>query len=73
MIMKLNEVVRGVGNYYKVGNVKQTFKRLDQWIRMRVRAFMRKKKSTVSNRLIPNKVLESAGLVSLEHLLTTRS
>jgi group II intron reverse transcriptase/maturase len=73
MIFKLNEVVRGFGNYYKVGDVKSIFKRLDQWIRMRVRAFMRKKKSTVSNRLIPNRVLEEAGLVSLEHLLITRS
>jgi len=73
MIIKLNEVIRGFGNYYKVGNVKSKFVRFDQWIRMRVRAFMRKKKSTVSNRLIPNKVLDKAGLVSLESLLTARS
>jgi RNA-directed DNA polymerase len=73
MIIKLNEVVRGFGNYYRVGDVKSIFKRLDQWIRMRVRAFMRKKKSAISNQLIPNKVLEEAGLVSLEHLLITRS
>jgi len=73
MIGKLNEVIRGFGNYYKAGDVRMKFKRLDQWIRMRVRAFMRKKKSTVSNRLIPNRVLEGAGLVSLESLLTTRS
>jgi RNA-directed DNA polymerase len=49
MIKKLNEMVRGFGNYFGVGNVKSKFQRLDEWTRMRVRAFMRKKKSTVSN------------------------
>jgi RNA-directed DNA polymerase len=73
MIYKVNEVVRGFGNYYRVGNVKKKFTRLDQWIRMRIRAFIRKKRSTVSNSLIPNKVLELCGLVSLESLLITSS
>ena len=61
MIKKLNEVSRGFGNYFGIGNVKKKFQRLDEWTRMRVRAFMRKKKSTVSNSLIPNKVLEISG------------
>jgi RNA-directed DNA polymerase len=73
MIKKLNEVVRGFGNYYRAGDVTKKFKRLDEWIRMRVRAFMRKKKSTVSNSMIPNKVLEQEGMVFLTSLLTTRS
>jgi RNA-directed DNA polymerase len=72
MIKKLNEVVRGFGNYFGIGNVVKKFQRLDEWTRMRVRAFVRKKKSTVSNSLIPNKVLESAGMVFLTNLLTTR-
>lgn len=72
MIKKLNEVSRGFGNYFGIGNVKKKFQRLDEWTRMRVRAFMRKKKSTVSNSLIPNKVLETAGMVFLTNLLTTR-
>jgi RNA-directed DNA polymerase len=72
MIKKLNQVVRGFGNYFGIGNVKKKFQRLDEWTRMRVRAFMRKKKSTVSNMLIPNKVLESVGMVFLTNLLTTR-
>ncbi|UJF31954.1 group II intron reverse transcriptase/maturase [Paenibacillus hexagrammi] len=72
MMKKLNEVSRGFGNYFGIGNVKKKFQRLDEWTRMRVRAFMRKKKSTVSNRLIPNKVLEEAGMVFLTNLLTTR-
>lgn len=73
MLKKLNEITRGFGNYYGIGNVKKKFQRLDEWTRMRVRAFMRQKKSTVSNRLIPNKVLESVGMVFLTSLLTTRS
>lgn len=71
MIKKLNEVVRGFGNYFRIGNAKTKFQRLDEWTRMRVRAFIRKKRSTVSNSLIPNKVLESAGMVFLMSLLTT--
>ncbi|MNZ32281.1 Group II intron-encoded protein LtrA [compost metagenome] len=73
MLKRLNEVVRGFGNYFGIGNVKKKFVRLDKWMRMRVRAFMRGKKSTVSNRLIPNKVLESAGMVFLTSVLTTCS
>lgn len=73
MLKKLNEITRGFGNYFGIGNVKTKFERLDQWTRMRVRAFMRQKKSTVSNRLIPNKVLEAAGMVFLTSLLSTRS
>jgi hypothetical protein len=54
-----------LGNYFGIGNVKKKFQRLDEWMRMRVRAYMRQKKSKVSNSLIPNKVLESAGMVFL--------
>ncbi|MFC0328542.1 group II intron reverse transcriptase/maturase [Paenibacillus sepulcri] len=73
MLKKLNESARGFGNYFGIGNVRKKFQRLDEWTRMKVRAFMRKKKSTVSNALIPNKVLEMAGMVFLTSLLTTRS
>lgn len=73
MLKKLNQIIRGFGNYFEIGNVKKKFQRLDEWTRMRVRAFRRQKKSTVSNRLIPNKILESAGMVFLTSLLTTRS
>lgn len=73
MIKRLNEVIRGFGNYYRIGNVKKKFQRLDEWTRMRVRAFIRKKKSTVSNQRILNRHLEKAGMVFLTHLLTTRS
>lgn len=73
MIFKLNEVIRGFANYFKVGNVKKKFERQDEWIRMRVRAYMRKKRSMESNWRIPNKVLTHLGLVSMVDLLTNRS
>src|SRR5699024_9947588 len=73
MISKLNEAIRGFANYFRIGNVKKKFKRLDEWIRMRVRAYMKKKRSMESNWRIPNKVLVQAGLVSMVGLLTNRS
>ncbi len=73
VISRLNQTIRGFGNYFGIGNTKKKFQRLDEWIRMRLRAFMRKKKSTLSNQRIPNKFFEKSGLISLESLLTARS
>jgi len=72
-IRELNEVIRGFSNYFRLGNVKNKFRRLDEWIRMRVRAYIRKRRSMESNWRIPNKVLAQAGLVSMVDLLTNRS
>src|SRR5699024_3387576 len=58
MIRKLNEVIRGFSNYFRIGNVKNKFQRLDEWIRMRVRAYISKRRSMESNWRIPNKVLD---------------
>src|SRR5699024_12101232 len=73
MISKLNEAIRGFANYFRIGNVKKKFKRLDEWIRMRVRAYMKKKRSMESNWRIPNKVLAQDGLVYMVGLLINRS
>src|SRR5690625_3817875 len=73
VIRRLNKDIRGFSNYFKVGNVKSKFRRLDEWIRMRGRAFIRKRCSTESNWRIPNKVLAQAGLVSMVDLLSNRS
>lgn len=71
VIGNLNPIVRGWGNYYKKSNVKRLFRDLDQWIRMRLRAFIEKKKAiSHQNRRIPNKLLEEQGLVSLSSLIT---
>lgn len=73
VIKRLNQTIRGFGNYFGFGNSKSKFQRLDEWIRMRLRAFIRKKKSTISNQKIPIKFFYGLGLVSLVDLLTTRS
>jgi len=44
ILTKLNEVIRGFANYFRIGNVKSKFAQLDEWIRMRVRSYIRKKR-----------------------------
>src|SRR5699024_8983279 len=73
MISKLNEAIRGFANYFRIGNVKKKFKRLDECIRMMVRAYMKKKRSMKYNWRLPNKVVAQAGLVSMLGLLTNSS
>lgn len=73
VIKRLNQSLRGFGNYFGLGDVKGKFQRLDKWIRMRLRAFLRKKRSTVSNMMIPKRYFEELGLVSMVALLTNSS
>jgi group II intron reverse transcriptase/maturase len=47
IIDELNLVIRGWGNSFKIGDVKNLYEKLDQWIRMRVRSFMEKKKAVM--------------------------
>jgi group II intron reverse transcriptase/maturase len=69
MIGRLNNTIRGWGNYYKIGNVKKKFRTLDKWIRTRVRTFIEKKKSEYAKVRISNYVLNSeyklASLITL--------
>jgi len=69
LIANLNPVIRGYGNYFKVGNSYKTFERLDQWIRMRLRCFIEKRKSYNANYRLRNKMFEANGLISLLSLL----
>jgi group II intron reverse transcriptase/maturase len=67
MIKDLNPVIRGWGNYYKVGDVTSLFGDLDKWIRMRLRSkVIRRHATTLSNSKMPHKVLVKMGLVSLD-------
>jgi group II intron reverse transcriptase/maturase len=69
MIEDLNPVIRGWGNYYKVGDVTSLFEDLDAWIRMRLRSKVIRRHATVnSNSKMPNRVLRGMGLVSLADL-----
>src|SRR5215212_385781 len=67
MIEDLNPLIRGWGNYFKIGDVTSLFEDLDSWIRMRLRSkVIRRHATTTSNAKMPNRVLAGLGLVSLD-------
>lgn len=45
VIDNLNPVIRGWGNYFRLGHMKGRFETLDQWIRMRLRSMVLKRKT----------------------------
>ncbi len=66
IIKRLNAKIPGWGNYFGHGNVKNLFRILDQWIRMRLRSYMEKKKAIkYQNKRIPNSLFRKKGLISL--------
>jgi RNA-directed DNA polymerase len=74
MVGELNNVIRGWGNYFKIGDVKKLFTRLDKWIRTKVRTFLEKKKSEYAKQRISKYVLKSRyNLTSLTTLIKPRS
>jgi group II intron reverse transcriptase/maturase len=74
MIGRLNSVIRGWGNYFRIGNIKYLFRELDKWIRTRVRTFIEKKKSRYAKVRITNYVLKTGyKLSSLMTLIKSRS
>ena len=74
MVGRLNDTIRGWGNYYKIGDIKKKFRTLDQWIRTRVRSFIEKKISRYARIRLPNYVLKSEyKLTSLTTLIKPHS
>ena len=70
----LNAVLRGTARYFCAAftSNKESFHKLDSWIRMRLRAMSFKRKSTKDNYQLRNKVLkEQFGLLSLEDIYMT--
>lgn len=70
VIRFLNPVIRGWGNYFKVGTVKKLFAELDGYIRGRLRSFKAKRRTwkTILYTL-PQSELKKMGLISLSSLL----
>jgi len=68
VIVKLNQVIRGTALYFTPwwATTRWQLKRLDSWIRMRVRAMWRKRKQHTDNYRLPNAKLAQLGLLSLE-------
>jgi len=74
MMGELNSVIRGWGNYFKIGDVKKLYTRLDKWIRMKVRTYIEKKKSNYAKQRLPKYVLKTRyNLASLTTLIKPRS
>jgi RNA-directed DNA polymerase len=69
VIESINPVIRGWGNYFKVGTVKKLFEELDGYIRARLRSFRAKRRTwNIILNTLPKLELEKIGLVSLSSL-----
>lgn len=66
VLQRLNPVIRGWAGYFGVAEVAKLFHRLDQWMRMRMRAFRSKRKSRNDNKRLPNAKLAKWGMLSLQ-------
>ncbi len=68
VIEKLNQVIRGTALYFTPwwATTRWQLRRLDSWIRMRIRAMWRKRKKHTDNYRLPNAKLARLGLISLE-------
>ena len=69
MIADLNPLVRGWGRYFATGDVTDLFRRLDAWIRMRLRSKVIGRKSTGRGQAnFPVAAFRRLGLVSLSEI-----
>jgi group II intron reverse transcriptase/maturase len=71
VVTKVNRVVRGTANYFATAfsNVRDLFRRLDRWLRMRLRCMKFKRKQKTDNWRVQRKHLANLGLVFLSDLL----
>jgi group II intron reverse transcriptase/maturase len=75
VIEKLNPILRGWGNYFGKWHGKSRFTRLDEWTRMRLRSFLKKKRalSVSAHTKYPNSFFKELGLVFLLDFLAKKS
>lgn len=72
MIKELNRVIVGWGNFFKLGNVKSLFWRLDCWIRRRVKAFKAKRWGSIHPVWYTSRFMHNClGLKALYHIKVT--
>lgn len=74
VIKKLNQVIRGTVNYFgtKFSTMKFTFRKMDEWIRRRIRCMKYKRINTNDNRRLKNTHIGKMGLLSCFDLYGTR-
>ncbi|MEW6621376.1 MAG: reverse transcriptase domain-containing protein [bacterium] len=66
VIDKLNPVIRGNVNYFWLGDMQKTYRRLDCWLRMRLRSFKFSRKWRTDNKRFPIHRFKKMGLLSFE-------
>jgi group II intron reverse transcriptase/maturase len=66
VIGRLNPVIRGHVNYFRLGDVQVVYRRLDCWMRMRLRCFKFSRKWRTDNRRFPIRRFRRMGLLSFE-------
>jgi len=66
VIEKLNPVIRGHVNYFRLGNVQTVYRKLDCWVRMRLRCFKFSRKWKTDNKRFPVHRFFKMGLLSFE-------
>jgi group II intron reverse transcriptase/maturase len=66
-IEDVNRVIRGTARYFATdfSQVSAVFRKMDRWIRMRLRCMKKKRKSYNDNFLIPNKYFQKRGLLNM--------
>jgi group II intron reverse transcriptase/maturase len=75
VMIQLNQVIRGTAQYFATPffTARETFHKLDSWIRMRLRSMKYKRKCLEDNRKMRVKTLERLGLLTLESFCWPRS
>ncbi len=68
VIVKLNQVIQGTAHYFctRWATHRDLLRRLDSWIRMRLRAMWKKVKRMTDNYRLPTRKFAQLGLLSLE-------
>jgi RNA-directed DNA polymerase len=64
VIERLNPLIRGNVNYFRLADVVGAFSKLDYWIRMRLRCFKFSRKWRSDNKRFPNRRFKKLGLIS---------
>ncbi len=66
LIGRLNPVIIGHVNYFRLGDLQKTYRALDCWVRMRLRCFKFSRKWRTDNRRFPIRRFKRMGLFSFE-------
>lgn len=66
VIDRLNPVIRGHVNYFRLGDVQTVYSKLDCWLRMRLRCFKFHRKWRTDNKRFPIHRFRKMGLLSFE-------